>query len=195
MSILTKADLIKYVQQYKINYLYYTSVVYNEKSQKYFDDTVRDSIEKGRKFPLPEFGHYMNLEDLERIFTVTPSCNLLSPWMGYDEVFLRYKVTKPLILFDFPSYLSSLSKDEKSSAYENMYTFCKKTINTMISLDITVDGYLDEGDCVHVFLLAENECIEDEQVIQSTDCFHSVQHRESLCLEKEREFLYSLIAN
>lgn len=102
----------------QIDYLYHTTVVYNCESVDYWME------QQAYETPLPEWGTYHKDLAAPKYFTITPHCDYSSPRLNMDEVYLRYKTTKPLILSTDPAnYLS-------------------------------YDGYISrEDDCVEVYLI------------------------------------------
>jgi len=82
-----------------IPYLYHTTTIYNEKSEENYkmlfeeDNNSIEYVEKN-KFPT-------NL-NIGKYFTITPKCDWSSPWMNIDQVFLKYKVIKPMSLLYVP---------------------------------------------------------------------------------------------
>ena len=73
----------------------------NEKSK---NDGEFDLGVKNPKHTMPEINAFSVQLDIQKTITITRDCSMLSPWMQYDQIFSRYKVKRPLYLFDTLKY-------------------------------------------------------------------------------------------
>lgn len=108
------------------SYLYHTTVINNEKSSQYWKDCAQADI------PCPDFGKYHTSLENPKYFTLTEHCDYSSPWMGIDEVFLKYEVKGSLKLQD--------------------RRYWSEKIHTPVPDDL--DGYIGVEDCVEIYLVA-----------------------------------------
>lgn len=149
-------------------YLYHTTFVFNEKSEEYFEE-LRDIYPD---YQMPEKGNYPTALNIKKYFTISEHCNYSSPQCGYDEVFLRYKVKRPLVLaiyesdFMYPPHHNHSSDDSHSSDDEllNMEDYCVRFSGE------ECDGYISREDHVEVFLKNAAMCVEEDcEVINFLD--------------------------
>lgn len=97
--------------------------------------------------------------NIKKFFTATRHCNYSSPWMGNDEVFLRYPVKRP-----FRLRVGRKDHDETCvyDADNDRYT-CEHRKNC--------DGYIDVEDHVEICLWNAADVVgEDFEIIDFVEC-------------------------
>jgi hypothetical protein len=125
-----------------LDYLYHTTIILNDKSRQYWKET---NIYQDIPSP-PENEYHTDLKP-PKWFTISRFCDYGSPWMGIDEVFLKYKVKtgKTLKLWDIREFHCYGMIDEEP---EN------------------IDGYLSRGDCEEIFLYHPDQFVEEYEEIE-----------------------------
>ncbi len=78
-----------------IKYLYHTTHPNTPANAKYIEEILEDTP----NFPIPEPGKYAGLHP-GKYFSVSRWRDYTSPWLPYEDIFLRYQVKRPLKVFD-----------------------------------------------------------------------------------------------
>jgi hypothetical protein len=87
------------IKTFKFYYLYHTTVIFNKKSLEHYRD-VCESNKITNIFEIVNFGEFPTKLDAPKWFTISEKINVSSPWMKYDEVFLKYKTKREIKLVD-----------------------------------------------------------------------------------------------
>jgi hypothetical protein len=143
-------------------YLYHTTTIYNEKSKKSWKEDVEESLPY---LPYPEWNSFHSILHPIKFFTITPYCDYSSPSLGRDEVYLKYKLNKPITLLD--------NRDDVYGLEE--------ILNILQRNQGEIDGYIGLEDCVEIMLYTPSNFVDKEfEIIQ----FQKYEH------DHEYEFTY-----
>ena len=140
----------------EIPYLYHTTDFFNDKTCKYYNIPLEEL-----DTTYPEYSDYMKCkkyyntfstaEEGIKPFTISPLYSIASPWV-VDNIFLKYKVNRPLKLYDF-RYDMFKKIDRSLPLADEFISYAKEN---------GIDGFIDYSDAHMIYLYDNRKNISKE---------------------------------